>query len=162
MGTFDPNVTEEDTEGLTETNIDDFLDQSAPLRAASFGSRIVNLLKTWPGVYVPGWPGVVIAVERTSNTWSAPWIVITDRGSLFVDPFSQTITDALETDPLAGLQWPRVSDLASIEGAGSYPDGSAVEPDENGDAENVDTSTDPAYIAAGALIALAVLIRASR
>jgi len=71
---------------------------------------IRGLLAQNLSVYVPGWAGLITAVEPTGATYQDPWVALTDEGGLFIDPTTRTVEDSFGNL----YQWP--STLTTIEG----------------------------------------------
>ena len=61
-------------------------------------------------VYVPGWAGLITAIEPTGSSFQDPWVALTDEGGLFIEPTTRTVEDSFGNL----YQWP--STLTTIEG----------------------------------------------
>lgn len=113
---------------------------------------VVNsLLKKQSAVYVPGWPGLIVATERTGSSWEKPWIALTDEGGLFVDPQTRIVEDSYGVF----YDWP--STLTTIEGITA--DGEPVAPSPVVNVEAAEWSIPPAAIAAGAALLALLFVR---
>jgi len=104
------------------------------------------------GVYMPGWPGVIVATEKTGAGWGAPWVAVTDEGSLFVDPTWMRVTDAYGAEH----PWPTNSAVGRMERI--YSDPAEEDPELDPDPEPEPKERDPAMILAVGMLALAALI----
>lgn len=79
-------------------------------------------------VYVPGWPGVLTATERTGNSYQQPWVALTDEGGIFVDPLTRTVEDSFGVT----YAWPTT--LTTIEPVQINENGESVPVNDDDDA----------------------------
>lgn len=85
-----------------------FLDRTPS--GPALANVIRGLLAQNLSVYVPGWAGLITAVEPTGSTYQDPWVALTDEGGLFVEPSTRTVEDSFGNL----YQWPAT--LTTIEG----------------------------------------------
>ena len=131
------------------------LDQGS--RPATFVAQALALkLKAGP-VYLPGWPGIALAVEKMDSGSSGPFVVVTDEGSLFVDPKWQTVEDAYGNDH----PYPTNQDVWNMENIQLEPGSNGNGNDDDGNGGDK-PAKDPALYIAGAMLALAAWIGMSR
>ena len=126
-------------------------------RPATFvGQALARKLKAGP-VYLPGWPGIALAVEKMDSGSSGPFVVVTDEGSLFVDPKWQTVEDAYgNVHP-----YPTNQDVWNMENIQLEPGSNGNGNDDDGNGGDK-SAKDPALYIAGAMLALAAWIGMSR
>tara|TARA_R100000655_G_scaffold19755_2_gene41041 strand:+ start:1935 stop:2384 length:450 start_codon:yes stop_codon:yes gene_type:complete len=78
------------------------------------GPALANVIKGFLSqgfsVYVPGWAGLITAIEPTGSSFQDPWVALTDEGGLFIEPTTRTVEDSFGNL----YEWP--STLTTIEG----------------------------------------------
>ncbi len=121
---------------------------------AKVAAVINGYLRRGLGVYVPGWPGIIYATERTGSSWSEPWVAVTDEGAVLVDPVSRTV----EYSYALTYTWPKT--LITISAIGD--DGQPADdepPPETTDPPATDPAVSVPVLAIVAAAAAVLLIR---